>query len=107
MRRSLTVLTLVAASLGLGACSYSDPYYHTSAGALLGGATGAVIGHQLDGKDGRYVGGAAGALLGGAVGHYADHQRLQYETQRQAYRIPPPPPANPYPYPSSYPYYSY
>ena len=34
-------------------------------GALIGGTAGAVIGHQVDGRDGAIVGGILGALLTG------------------------------------------
>ena len=96
---------LLAVFLLLTACSYYDPYYHSGVGTILGGAAGAVIGHQLDHQDGRYYGGAVGALIGNGVGHYVDHQRLYYGSQPYGYA--PEPYRAHRPYRQRYPAYPY
>ena len=50
---------LLAAALGLiTACAPPGaPYYHTQNGALMGATAGAVIGHQLDHRNGAVAGG--------------------------------------------------
>lgn len=45
----------------------ADDRQHAVAGALIGGAAGALIGHELRGRDGALVGGALGAATGVAV----------------------------------------
>ncbi len=74
MERQLKITTL-AAALALGACAVDDPHLRTKTGAAVGAVAGAVLGHQLDDKSGRYVGAAVGALAGGAVGNYMDRQQ--------------------------------
>ncbi|NDB77082.1 MAG: hypothetical protein EB141_15825, partial [Verrucomicrobia bacterium] len=63
----------------------------TGSGALIGGASGAMIGSIADRRHpgvGALIGGAAGALTGGLIGHSMDQQ------ERARYRpVPPPPPA--------------
>ena len=69
----------LAAVLMLTACAADDPYMRTKTGAAIGAVAGAVLGHQMDGDDGRYVGAAVGAAIGGGVGYALDrqHQQLQ------------------------------
>jgi outer membrane protein OmpA-like peptidoglycan-associated protein len=47
----------------------------------VGAVAGAVVGHQLDGNAGRFVGAAVGALAGGAVGNYMDRQQRDFEDE--------------------------
>jgi outer membrane protein OmpA-like peptidoglycan-associated protein len=70
----------------LSACAAGDPYRHTKVGAGIGAVSGAVIGHQLDGRSGRFVGGAVGALTGAAVGSYMDRQQQALERSLAAER---------------------
>ncbi len=73
------VLLSVAVVLG-SACATDDPNRRAKAGAAIGAVTGAVIGHQVHDKNGRYVGAVAGALTGAAVGNYMDKQQRSLET---------------------------
>ena len=65
MRSKLALPLVVAAGLGLSACSNPyDPGQRAVGGGLLGAGTGAAIGGLVGGGRGA----AAGALLGGGVG---------------------------------------
>jgi hypothetical protein len=57
MRKTLTVLALAGATLGLGACGHTTEQK---------AATGAVAGAVVGGPVGAAVGGAAGAAVGQA-----------------------------------------
>jgi len=81
--RPLLILFVI---LILSACAAGDPYRHTKAGAGIGAVSGAVIGHQLDSRSGRYVGAAVGALTGAAVGNYMDQQQQALERALAAER---------------------
>ncbi|MFO7640857.1 MAG: OmpA family protein [Candidatus Competibacteraceae bacterium] len=70
----------------LSACTAGDPYWHTKAGAGVGAVSGAIIGHQLDSRSGRFVGAAVGALTGAAVGNYMDQQQQALERALAAER---------------------
>src|SRR5271169_2275690 len=70
-----------------------DPDY-TGSGALMGGATGAIIGAAADRNSGAgaLIGGAAGLIAGGLIGHSMD-QQAQAEKQpyaQQPYYAPAP-----------------
>jgi len=72
-------IALVMAALGLGTACVppppgAPPNYYATSGALLGAATGAVIGHDIDPTGGAGVGALAGALIGGAIGNDMDWQ---------------------------------
>lgn len=69
---------IVAIAIALSGCAANDPYQRTKTGAAIGAVAGAVLGHQLDGRSGRYVGAAVGALAGGAVGNYMDKQEQEF-----------------------------
>ncbi len=88
MNKLLTRTTLVCAiALGVGGCAtQNDPHRQAKIGAAVGAVAGAVLGHQLDGKSGRYVGAAVGALAGGATGHYMDNQQREFEDALQRER---------------------
>ena len=79
MRRTtrITIAGLVAV-MGV-ACATDDPHRKAKTGAAIGAVSGAVIGHQVHGKNGRYVGAAVGALTGAAVGNYMDKQQRSLE----------------------------
>ena len=65
MRSKFALPLVVAAGLGLAACSNPyDPGQRAVGGGLLGAGTGAAVGGLLGGGRGA----AAGALLGGGVG---------------------------------------
>lgn len=82
---STMLKTLVLGStLLLSACATTyHPYQYTMGGAVTGAALGAVAGHQIHHKNGRYYGAAAGALLGGLLGN-------QYDQRQNAYYNAPP-----------------
>ncbi|MFN2308569.1 MAG: OmpA family protein [Gammaproteobacteria bacterium] len=83
--KSVLAMTVAAA---LSGCAADDPNRRAKTGAAVGAIAGAVLGHQLDDKAGRYVGAAVGALTGAAVGNYMDNQEQAFdaalaEEQRQ------------------------
>lgn len=79
LRRSLILAPGCLALLLAGCATPDDPHQRAKVGAAVGAVAGAVLGHQLDGKSGRYVGAAVGALAGGGVGHYMDRQQRDFE----------------------------
>lgn len=88
-----TVAALVASALTLGACTEpgmigaqpGDPNQKTKNGALIGAASGAVIGALSKGDGNRADGALAGALVGGAigagVGYSLDRQEAELRQQ--------------------------
>ena len=72
------IVALAVAST-LAGCATDDPNRRAKTGAAIGAVAGAIIGHQIDGKSGRYVGAALGALAGGGAGHYMDNQQRDFE----------------------------
>lgn len=68
-------------ALILVACASDDPNRRTKTGAAIGAIAGAVLGHQADGKKGRFIGGALGAITGAAVGKYMDKQQQELEAK--------------------------
>lgn len=88
MNKMITRTTLACAiALGISGCAtQNDPHRQAKIGAAVGAVAGAVLGHQLDGKSGRYVGAAVGALAGGATGHYMDNQQRDFEDALQRER---------------------
>lgn len=69
----------VAGALLVSGCATDDPHRQAKTGAAIGAVAGAILGHQLDDKSGRWVGAAVGALAGGAVGNYMDDQERAFE----------------------------
>lgn len=84
---------MLAAAVAIAGCAADDPNRRAKTGAAIGAITGAVLGHQLDSKSGRFVGAAVGALAGAAVGNYMDKQQQEFdaaladEQQRNAIEI--------------------
>lgn len=72
-------------TLAAGNASASDEVF----GALLGGATGAVIGHAVGGRDAAVAGGAFGAIVGAAAAS-DDRYYGDYYGPRRVYGPPPP-----------------
>lgn len=72
--------TLVAVSVAtlLSGCAMTQDQ-RTAVGAISGAVVGGVIGHQINGKNGRYVGAVLGALAGGAIGRYMTQQQQDLE----------------------------
>lgn len=59
---------------------------HAVAGAIIGGAAGALIGHEFSGRDGALVGGALGAATGVAVATAGRNDRDDDRGYREAVR---------------------
>ena len=58
-------------------------------GAMIGGSTGALIGHSMNGRDGALIGGALGAFAGAAIASNNGYTGVHYP-------YPPAPPATYY-----------
>ncbi len=88
MNKTLTRTAIACAiAVGVSGCAtQNDPHQRAKVGAAVGAVAGAVLGHQLDGKSGRWVGAAVGALAGGGVGHYMDNQQQEFESSLQQER---------------------
>lgn len=88
MKKIITRTAIACAiAVGVSACAtQNDPHQRAKVGAAVGAVAGAVLGHQLDGKSGRWVGAAVGALAGGGVGHYMDNQQQEFESSLQQER---------------------
>lgn len=69
----------IAMAIGLAGCAANDPNQRAKTGAAIGAVAGAVLGHQMDGRSGRYAGAAVGALAGAGVGHYMDKQQQEFD----------------------------
>jgi len=69
------VLGVVVLASGCAAGPGQNVGAYTVGGAVVGGTAGAIIGREVDKRDGAYIGGATGALIGGAVGNTMDRQR--------------------------------
>jgi hypothetical protein len=87
--KRLMVFSLLAGTTVLAIPRLSLAQESTRNGALLGGATGAVIGGIIGNNkndqtaEGALIGGAVGAVAGGWIGHQRD--RVAAEQRRQAY----------------------
>lgn len=73
-------VVFIAVAIGLAGCAANDPNQRTKTGAAIGAVAGAVLGHQLDGRSGRYAGAAVGALAGASVGRYMDKQQQDFDS---------------------------
>lgn len=71
--------TLIAATLAATVITGCTTDQKTAAGAGIGAVLGGVLGHQVHGKNGRYVGAVLGALAGGAIGRYMTQQQQDLE----------------------------
>lgn len=80
MKQVAKKVLLLAVALGLAGCAANDPNQRAKAGAAIGAVAGAVLGHQLDGRSGRYAGAAVGALAGAGVGNYMDKQQQEFDS---------------------------
>lgn len=87
MNNKSAIVILVAGALVLAGCTTpEDPNRRAKTGAAIGAIAGAVLGHQMDNRSGKWVGAAVGALAGGAVGHYMDNQQAEFEQSLSAER---------------------
>lgn len=82
MKRIATTLLCALTAIGIGACATDQygrkrPLTDTQRGAIIGAATGAVIGGlaSKNNKKGVLLGAIGGGLAGGAVGAYMDKQK--------------------------------
>ncbi|KXF83166.1 OmpA family protein [Enterovibrio coralii] len=78
MRKSIPVITLLAASLALGGCASN-----AGTGAAIGAASGALIGKTTSNHKNKraFIGAAIGALAGAAVGQYMDQQEAAFRDE--------------------------
>ena len=83
MKKTALVSTFVAIAL-LAGCATDDPNRQSKSGAAIGAIAGAVLGHQVEGDKGRFVGAAIVAIAGAAVGTYMDDQERELEEQLAA-----------------------
>lgn len=84
LRNSVIACTI---AVGLAGCAtQNDPNQRAKVGAAVGAVAGAVLGHQLDGRSGKWVGAAVGALAGAGVGNYMDNQQQDFESSLQRER---------------------
>ncbi len=95
IRKSYVAMVLAALSLAACVTPQGRPD-NTATGALIGGATGAIIGSTArHSGSGALVGAAVGAVAGGAIGHAADMQQEggngQVVYQQAPYGAPPAP----------------
>lgn len=70
---------LLALTVSFAGCATDDPDRRAKTGAAVGAIAGAILGHQVDGKKGRFIGAAVGAITGAAVGNYMDKQQKDFE----------------------------
>ena len=87
MKKSIKVMVLSFISIFMLASCAVDEFGNSRSltraekGAMIGAATGALIGYKKDGKKKAILYGLVGGLAGGAVGHYMDSQRKDLEKQ--------------------------
>jgi outer membrane protein OmpA-like peptidoglycan-associated protein len=69
-------VSLIAASLGLSACTtYNGTPNQQATGAVIGAVTGAAAGQAIGGdREATAIGGVIGAVIGGAIGAQLDAQ---------------------------------
>ena len=86
--RTCVAVTLVAAAICAG-CQTTPTQQGAVAGAAIGSAAGAIIGHQ-QGKqgEGALIGAAAGALGGALIGDQVDERRDRQARTRQQVVVP-------------------
>lgn len=74
-----SLLLSIIVSMMVAGCATDDPDRRAKTGAAIGAIAGAVLGHQIKGKKGRFIGAAVGAITGAAVGNYMDKQQKEFE----------------------------
>lgn len=62
------IILTSALAISLAGCA-NDPHAKQNAGTVIGGITGAIIGSQFGGGEGKIVTGAIGALAGSMIGN--------------------------------------
>ncbi|MGA7180515.1 MAG: glycine zipper 2TM domain-containing protein [Thiobacillaceae bacterium] len=80
-----TPMILISFAAFANSATASDEFF----GAVLGGATGAVVGHALGGHDGAVAGGALGAVVGAVAASERSDHVVYYGPPRAAYGPPP------------------
>lgn len=76
---SFNKILIILMVFSVTACATDDPNRRAKTGAAIGAITGAILGHQADGKKGRFIGAIVGAMAGAAVGNYMDKQQKDFE----------------------------
>lgn len=81
MKKLITIVVLAASAVT--APAYADSGT-TLLGAAIGGATGAIVGRQVAGRDGVILGAAIGGAAGAAIGRNAGERRQHRYVEREA-----------------------
>lgn len=92
IRSSRTILALTAFAVLLSGCKTLDPYTReeqtssATKGALIGAATGAVVGlisgdDAVERRQHALIGAGIGALAGGSIGYYMDKQEAELRAE--------------------------
>lgn len=85
MNKIVLVTPLLVGAIALAGCETYQERPKTTGGAVIGAATGALIGSQVAGRGNRtaggFIGAAVGALAGGAIGNYMDEQERALRAQ--------------------------
>ena len=77
--KKLACITLIPFLITLNGCATDDPNRRAKTGAVIGTVIGGVLGHQVEGDKGRFIGAAVGAIGGATVGNYMDKQQRAFE----------------------------
>jgi outer membrane protein OmpA-like peptidoglycan-associated protein len=85
MNKTVLAMPLLIGAVALAGCETAQERPKTTGGAVIGAATGALIGSQVAGHGNRtaggFIGAAVGALAGGAIGNYMDEQERALRAQ--------------------------
>jgi outer membrane protein OmpA-like peptidoglycan-associated protein len=85
MKKTVLAVPLLVGAAALAGCETYQERPKTTGGAVIGAATGALIGSQVAGRGNRtaggFIGAAVGALAGGAIGNYMDEQERALRAQ--------------------------
>ena len=85
MNKTVLAMPLLIGAVALAGCETAQERPKTTGGAVIGAATGALIGSQVAGSGNRtaggFIGAAVGALAGGAIGNYMDEQERALRAQ--------------------------
>jgi outer membrane protein OmpA-like peptidoglycan-associated protein len=79
--KSIITVTLISFIFFIAGCATDSPNRRAQTGAAIGAVTGAILGHQVHDKRGRYIGAIAGAAAGAGIGNYMDKQQQEMERQ--------------------------
>lgn len=78
-----TICSILLAGAAVAALPAHADHGNTVLGAAIGGATGAVIGREVAGRDGVIIGAAIGGATGAAVGRSVGERRYERVVERE------------------------